>query len=162
MTNPIRPTDDDARALARALLEAATHAALGVIDPDSGAPLVSRIALACDAEGVPVSLVSSLSAHTRALEVRPACSLLVGDPGGRGDPLTPPRLTVQAVAGPVARDDPGHDALRAQYLALRPKAKLYVDFGDFRFLRFTVTRAFLNGGFGKAFDLTPGDLGLPG
>ena len=43
-TDPIRPTDDDARDQARALIAQARFAALGVIDPATGAPMVTRIA----------------------------------------------------------------------------------------------------------------------
>ena len=60
-----------------------------------------------------------------------------------------------------ATDDANHKALRDHYLAQRPKSKLYIDFADFFFARFDVTRAFLNGGFGKAFNLTHADLALP-
>lgn len=160
MTNPIRPTDDEARALARGLMDDATFAALGVMDPDGGGPMLSRVAVAMDPDAAPISLISSLSAHARALAADPVCSLLVGEPEDRGDPLTHPRLTLQAQADPVARDDDRFVALREHYLALRPKSKLYIDFGDFYLVRFTVRRAFLNGGFGKAFVLTPEDLGL--
>lgn len=158
MTDPIRPTDDQARALARDLLAGATYAALGVVDPDTGMPMVSRVALALTPDGVPVSLVSSLSAHAQALAKDAACSLLIGEPGDKGDPLTHPRLTVQARAVTVGRDDQGFGDLRAHYLGLRPKSKLYIDFGDFYFVRFDPVRAFLNGGFGKAFRLEPRDL----
>lgn len=158
MTSPIRPTDDEARALARTLLDHATFAALGVIDPTSGAPLLSRIALACTADGTPVSLISSLSAHARALAENPACSLMVGEPEDRGDPLTHPRLTLQATAIAIPRQAEDFAGLRDHYLQLRPKSKLYIDFGDFYFLRFDPSGAFLNGGFGKAFNLTPADL----
>ena len=48
----------------------------------------------------------------------------------------------------------------AHWLRDHPKAKLYIGFGDFHFALFSVTGAFLNGGFGKAFFLTPVDLGL--
>jgi len=152
MTNPIRPTDDDARALAAALIRAARHGALGVIDPESGAPLVSRIAVAWIA-GAPHILVSDLSAHTAALKANPACSLLLGEVGAKGDPLTPPRITLQCKA-----KDADKQAHRAAWLALHPKAKLYFDFADFRMMRFDVDAAFLNGGFGKAFHLSPQDL----
>lgn len=160
MTDPIRPTDDQARRMARDLLQAATFAALATIDPDTGTPTLSRIALATAPDGTPVSLISSLSAHARALAAQPACAILVGEPNERGDPLTHPRLTLQAKARTVARDEAGFSPLRDHYLALRPKSKLYIDFGDFYFLRFEPTRAFLNGGFGMAFNLTPADLDL--
>ena len=58
----------------------------------------------------------------------------------------------------IARDAAEHPPLRAHYLSQRPKATLYIDFGDFRFVRFHVKDALLNGGFGKAFRLTPQDL----
>jgi putative heme iron utilization protein len=155
---PIRPTDDEARALARSLIDSARFAALGVIEPESGVPLVTRIGLTTTPDGVPLTLVSDLSHHTRALRVNPACSLLLGEPGARGDPLTHPRLTLQARAAFVDRADPAHPDLRAHYLARLPKAKLYIDFGDFHLVRLEPTGAYLNGGFGRAFALTPEDL----
>lgn len=158
--SPIRPTDDEARRLARSLVEGARHGALGVRDPDSGAPMVTRIAVVRGPDGAPLALVSDLSHHTRALKADPACSLLVGEPGGRGDPLTHPRLTIQARAAFVPRDSDDHARLRRHYLARQPKAKLYIDFGDFALVRLVPTGAFLNGGFGKAFVLTPGDLAV--
>jgi putative heme iron utilization protein len=156
--SPLRPTDDEARALARALLAQAQSAALGVIEPATGTPFVTRIALGLGPDGAPVSLVSDLAQHTAALRANPACSLLVGEPGPKGDPLTHPRLTLQARAEFVPHEAPAHAALRAHYLQTHPKAKLYVDFADFRFLRFSVAAGHLNGGFGKAYRLTPEDL----
>lgn len=156
--SPIRPTNDEARALARSLIADARFGALAVIDPDTGDPMASRIAVGTDAGAHPVTLISDLSHHTRALKANPACSLLVGEPGERGDPLTHPRLTVQAGAVFVDRGDPAHAELRARWLSLHPKSKLYVDFADFRFVRLEPRGAYLNGGFGKAFVLEPGDL----
>lgn len=158
--SPIRPTDDEARTLARSLLDGATFGALGVRDPGSAAPVVSRIAVATAPDGVPLTLISDLSQHTRALRTDPVCSLLVGEPGPRGDPLTHPRLTVQARAVFLDRTNPAYAALRDHYLGQQPKAKLYIDFGDFSLVRLEPTGAFLNGGFGKAFVLTPEDLAI--
>jgi len=156
-TNPIRPTDDEARALARGLLAAARFGALGVIDPATGAPSVSRIAVGTTPQGAPMSLVSTLSGHTRALRANPACSLLVGEPGPKGDPLTHPRLSLHATARFVGREAPEHAGLRAHYLESHPKAALYIDFADFCFVVFDLRGASLNGGFGKAYELTPAD-----
>lgn len=153
MTNPIRPTDDDARTLARTLIDTARFAALGVLDPATGAPMVTRIALVPGLDGLPLSLISTLSTHTIALAASPVCSLLIGEPGSKGDPLTHPRLTLQATATTADKT-----ALRAHYLSHYPKAKLYYDFADFQLTRFTPQSAFLNGGFGKAFHLRPADL----
>lgn len=159
-TSPIRPTDDEARALARSLLDGARFGALGVRDPDTGAPMVTRIAVTTAPDGAPLTLISDLSQHTRALRADPTCSLLVGEPGPKGDPLTHPRLTIQAQAAFVDRRSPDHATLRGHYLSLQPKAKLYIDFGDFSLVRLTPTAAYLNGGFGKAFVLTPEDLAI--
>jgi hypothetical protein len=156
--SPIRETDDEARALARQLIDAARHGALAVRDPESGHPVVSRVAVATDPEGRPVSLVSDLSHHTQALKSDPACSLLLGEPGPRGDPLTHPRITLIATARFLRHGAPGHADLAAHYLTQQPKAQLYIGFTDFSFLRFEVSRALLNGGFGKAYVLEPDDL----
>lgn len=141
-------------------MDSARFAALGVINPETRDPMVSRIAIATTAKGAPVTLVSTLSAHSRALETHAGCSLLIGEPGPRGDPLTHPRLSLQARAVTVRPGAPLHGELRARYLGLRPKSGLYIDFADFYFVIFQVTAGFLNGGFGRAFNLTPGDLGL--
>ncbi|OSP55683.1 HugZ family protein [Pseudoruegeria sp. SK021] len=162
MSSPsvIRPTDDDARALAQRLIGTARSGALAVLDPTSGVPQVTRVAMGTTPEGQPLTLISELSAHTVALRADLRCSLLLGEPGPRGDPLTHPRLTLTCTACFVPRDDPAHIRLRAHYLGTHPKAQLYIDFSDFSFLQFRVHSAALNGGFGKAFHLGPGDLGL--
>jgi len=152
-TDPIRPTDDEARSMARDLIATARFAALGVIDPETGGPMVTRIALVQGPDGAPLTLISSLSAHTGALAGNPACSLLIGEPGDKGDPLTHPRLTLQARAEPADKV-----ALKAHYLSLYPKAQLYYDFGDFGLVRFAPVAGLLNGGFGRAYRLSPADL----
>ncbi len=153
--DPIRPTDDEARALARRLLAEARHGALGVVEPEGRAPLVTRVAVGRDGACALV-LASTLALHTRALLADPLCSLLVGEPGPRGDPLTHPRLTLQARA---ERADKA--ALRGGWLALHPKTTLYYDFADFLLFRLVPFAAHLNGGFGRAFRLAPQDLGGP-
>ena len=157
VTDPIRPTDDAARAMARDVLAGAGFAALGVLDGE-GFPSVTRIALGQDAAGVPLALISDLSAHARALAADRRASLLVGEPGTKGDPLTHPRLTLQVMAEPAAPEE--RDALAGLWLERHPKAAVYIGFADFRFMRFRVRAGFLNGGFGKAFRMTAGDLGL--
>lgn len=150
--NPIRPTDDEARATAKSLVVNARHAALGVLDPTTGTPMVSRVAITWLDSTLHI-LISDLSLHTKALAQNAACSLLVGEPLEKGDPLTHPRLTLQCNARPADKA-----VLRAGWLDQHPKAKLYIDFADFNILRLEVTAAYLNGGFGKAFHLTPADL----
>jgi heme iron utilization protein len=156
----IRETDDDARRQARVLLRGARFAAIGVIDPETGFPFVSRVLLGMDSDGTPVILVSSLSAHTTALNADPRASLLTGEPG-KGDPLAHPRLTLQCTAKAVTRDSETHDRLRSRFLARHPKAQLYIDFPDFRFFRLDPERASLNGGFGRAYHLSSTDFLIP-
>ena len=136
----------------------ARHGALAVLEPGSGWPMASRVALALDADGAPIILISGLSAHTPALEADGRCTLLAGEPGA-GDPLAHPRLTLFATARKLARDSPEGQRARERYLQAQPKAALYADFGDFAFWRLEPARASLNGGFGKAFALTAADLG---
>ena len=157
--SPIRETDDEARALGRRLLAEARFAALATLEPGTGCPLASRIAFALDGEGRPISLMSTLAYHTKALTQNATCSVLVGEPG-KGDPLAHPRITLQAQAIRLDKISEDHAQTRAHYLKQHPKAALYVDFGDFFLFRFAVENAYLNGGFGKAFVLNADDLGL--
>lgn len=158
--SPIRPTDDEARSLARDLMNKARFAALGVVDPESDAPMVTRVAFGTTPQSGPATLVSDLSHHTRALKANPAASLLVGEPGSRGDPLTHPRLTLQAKARFLRHGAAGYTEMAAHWLRDHPKSRLYIGFADFSFVLFDVHAAYLNGGFGRAFVMTPADLGL--
>jgi putative heme iron utilization protein len=138
---------------ALAILHSARHAALSYVNPEDGLPAISRIAFGLGPDGVPVTLVSSLSAHHAGLMANPACAFMVGEPGAKGDPLTHPRLMVQAVAEPAPRD-----ALRDLWLRDHPKSALYIDFADFGFFRLVPRAGLWNGGFGKAARFGPEDL----
>jgi heme iron utilization protein len=155
--SPIRPTTDEARQLARDLLYSAKHVAIAVLDPDTGGPSVSRVLIGSMPDGALMTLVSQLSAHTRAMLTDPRVSLLAGEPG-KGDPLAHPRITVQCLAKPIDRESGDHLAMRQAFLVRHAKAKLYIDFPDFLFLRLIPETASLNGGFGKAFLLKGDEL----
>lgn len=155
--NVIRDTDFEAIRLARTLMRCARHGALAVIDPQTGGPLASRAGVATDSDGTPIILVSMLSAHTRAIIADPRCSLLLGDPG-KGDPLAHPRITLVCRASRLETGTPSHERASRRYLNRNPKAKLYAGLGDFHFFRLEPERASLNGGFGKAYELTRADL----
>jgi putative heme iron utilization protein len=152
-----RETDEEARALARSLLATARYAALAVIEPDTGFPAASRVLVAADLDGVPVILVSALSAHTKALAQDKRASLLVGEPG-KGDPLAHARLTIQCEAVRIEKATAQHDRLRTRFLGLHPKSMNYIDFPDFSFYRLQPISASLNGGFGQAYRLSGDDL----
>ncbi|HMO72128.1 MAG TPA: pyridoxamine 5-phosphate oxidase, partial [Paracoccaceae bacterium] len=132
------------------------HAALAVTDAQTGTPAISRIAFGLDDADVPLALVSALAPHRAALEVRPDCAFMVGEPGDKGDPLTHPRLMVQARAS--FADPAERPVLRVRWLALHPKAAVYADLPDFAFVRLVPVAATLNGGFARAYRLTPADL----
>ncbi|MBB5702517.1 hypothetical protein FHS76_002401 [Ochrobactrum daejeonense] len=155
--NPIRPTTPEAIGLAKGLLRTARHGAIAVLDPATGRPLASRVAVATDIDGTPLILVSGLAAHTPGLLAHPASSLLLGEPG-KGDPLAHPRITIHCEAEKVAPTAPDYARIRRRYLNHNPKGSLYVDLGDFSFFRLKVESASLNGGFGKAFNLRREDL----
>jgi heme iron utilization protein len=152
--DPYLPVDATAWTVAATILQSARIAALGVIDPTTGGPMVSRVAVALIG-GVPALLLSSLSAHTGALRADPRCSLLIDGLADKGDPLNQPRLTLtgQAIPGDKA-------PCRAAWLARHPKAAVYIDFADFSLWSVQVWAGFLNAGFGRAYRLEPGDLRL--
>ncbi|SMY06529.1 HugZ family pyridoxamine 5'-phosphate oxidase [Flavimaricola marinus] len=152
MTDPIRPTDDDARALARQLLTSARFGALATHDPETGLPHVARVAVGHDG-GDALLLISELSLHTRHLGASPGAALLLGEPGDKGDPLTHPRMTIQGRC-----EEADKARLRDAWLSDHPKTALYYDFADFRLLRLVGEAVHLNGGFGKAYLLAPADL----
>lgn len=121
---------------------------------EDGHPALARIGVALVAGRV-LGLISDLSHHTSALRVAPRASLMFGNPGAKGDPLTHPRLSLKCVAKFVDKAP-----LRDAFLAARPKATLYFDFTDFHMVWFQPKSAFLNGGFGKAQSYQPEALGL--
>ncbi len=155
--DPVQPADAAALALTRDLL-ALGHAALAWTDPDSGTPGISRISFARDPEAGLLTLISGLAPHFRALRTNPACALMLGEVGEKGDPLTHPRLMIQARAAFVAPDDPARPGMRDRWLQRNPKATVYIDLPDFAFVRLTPVAALLNGGFGRAHRIDPADL----
>ena len=150
--DPINPTNDEARGLARDLLQNARYGALAVVHPETQTPYVARVAMIWD-RGALFTLVSTLSTHTKALQKQPDCAALIGEPGPKGDPLTHPRMTVMAKAALADKS-----FMKDRWLTLIPKAQLYYDFSDFLLFELAVQSVDLNGGFGKAFQLTPADL----
>jgi putative heme iron utilization protein len=156
-TNVIRETDDDAIRLARSLMRTARFGALAALEPDSGAPLASRVGVASDSDGAPLILVSLLAAHTSALLSDPRCSLLVGEPG-KGDPLAHPRLALSCRAARLEPGLPAHARASRRYLNRNPKARLYAGLGAFSMFRLEPERGSLNGGFGRAYLLSRKDL----
>jgi len=155
--NPVRETDDDARALARRLLEEAKYGALGVKEVESSVPLVSRVAAAWSKQTGLFFSASDLSVHSKCLIVDGLCSIMLGEPG-KGDGLAYPRITIIGHSQRLPNTHDDYPAMKAVFLKHHPKAALYVDFADFGFYPFRMDRALLNGGFGKAYHLNSSDL----
>lgn len=155
--NPIRKTTDKARRQAKNLIRSARYGALAVLEPQSGAPFASRVATATDTNGAPIILISTLSTHTGALAADPRCALLLGEPGS-GDPLAHPRITLSCHARTLQRGEPDRERAASRYLNRHGGAALYADFSDFSFVRLDPIAASLNGGFGKAYELSANDV----
>ena len=81
---------------------------------------MTRIAVGTTPGGAPVTLISDLSSHTTALRANPRCSLLLGEPGPKGDPLTHPRITLDCDAAFLLKGEEGYDSLRDHYLTTHP------------------------------------------
>lgn len=160
-TSVIRETDETARTLAKHLLREARQATLASLEAGTGHPLASRVTMANDLDGTPLILVSELSGHTPAIRGDARSSLLIGE-SGKGDPLAHARMSVMTMAEQLDKTSEAHKRARQRFLARHPKAELYVDFGDFHFFRLTIERISLNGGFGKAYELTAPDVLSPG
>ncbi len=158
--NPIRTTTLESIRLSKTLIRHARFGALAFIDPQTGGPGVSRVAVAPDITGMPVVLISHLSAHTKALLKNPDCSILLGEPG-KGDPLAHPRISLSCRAEFLDRETPENQSLAARYLRRNPKAALYASFADFTYVRLNPLFANLNGGFGQAYRLANLELLSP-
>jgi putative heme iron utilization protein len=155
--NPIRETTDDARLLARTLIRTARFGSLAVNTPKDGFPSASRTLVSTDSDGAPIILISDLTSHTKSIMQDNRISILLGEPG-KGDPLAHPRITLQCESALIGRDSLQYKNLRARFITRHPKSELYIDFGDFNLFRLEPKSASLNGGFGKAFALTPHDF----
>ena len=145
---PQKPYDGVAEA--KRLLRTVRGATLATVT-SGGDPFASLVSLATSMDGSPLLLVSRLAAHTGHLVADPRCSLLLS-PGGRGDPLAHPRLTIMGEACRLEGDE--RTTARDRFLARHPKAGLYVDFPDFSFWRVALRSGHLNGGFARAASLT--------
>lgn len=152
----LQTVDDPVRRQLKHIIRTARQAALGTLDAATGAPSVSRIAIATFTDGAPGFFISALAAHQQNLMRDKRCSLLVGEPG-KGDPLAHPRVTLIGEAE-MLEPGPLRDAFRARYRSHNSKSKLYQDLPDFSYWRFHTSKASFNGGFGRAFAPEPRDL----
>lgn len=157
MRAPLNPLDEKARTLLCQMMSELRFAALGVIDPQTQAPHLSRVAVQQGPDGMPLALLSGLAAHSRALLADHKAGLLIEASQPKGDPMTHPRLSLQCLATPMALTP----ALRARWLAAHPRAQVFIDLPDFRPWQLRVQSGLLNAGFGKAYPVGPADMPIP-
>lgn len=147
-----RANQPEPAALVRHLVRSALTAALATIDgagtSGGGHPYASLVAMATDAGGRPLLLLSTLARHTRNALADARVSVLVAEARPGPEPLTAPRATL---VGRLARiEDAG---VLARYLARHPSANGYAGFGDFALYRLEPERAHLVAGFGRIVDV---------
>lgn len=132
-------------ATSRLLVRTARTAAMSTLARRTGHPFGSLVTVACEPDGTPVVLLSTLAAHSRNLAEDPRASLLFVE-GTLGDPQQGGRVTL---VGSLERIE--DDAMqRRRYLTRNPDAGLYAGFGDFAFFRLDLEDCHLVGGFGRA------------
>lgn len=96
--------------------------------------------------------VSRLAMHTRNLESGSGASLVVSMPDHSEvlDPQTLSRVSIQASAGPIERDDPTFPGAWEIYADRFPAANPRLQLGDFTLFRLLIEDARYVGGFGAA------------
>ena len=148
----------EAATVAGALVRQRRVAALGTIH--AGAPAVSMVPYAIRSGPFAlIILVSALSAHTKDMLDQPQVAVLVTEPEREGTPAhTLARVSLEAIARPLAADDPGYGAARAGYGARFPDMAMLFELGDFTLFALTprAVRAVL--GFARAHSLAPDAL----
>lgn len=141
---------------ARRLLRGCRHATLASL-AEGGGPFASLVAVASDARGCPLLLLSDLARHTRNLARDPRASLLLDGSEGRRERLAAPRLTLTGTVAPA----PDGDAARRRYLCAHPEAERLLVLADFRFYRLIPDAGHLVAGFGRIDTVDAGDLLVP-
>lgn len=110
-----------------------------------GHPFGSVMPYALDDRGHPLLLISTMAMHTQNLHADPRASLLVTEPGWRGDPLAAGRVTLMGRAVPLPHGEATQ--ARTAYLDRHENAAYWVDFEDFAFYRLTIEDVYFVGGF---------------
>ena len=116
-------------------------------DP-AGFPYGSLVAVAMDASGRPILLLSQLAEHTQNLAHREEASLLLTVPPETGrSPLESGRVTLLGLCRRI--EDAEREEARRIYLAAQPDAAQYIGFKDFALYRLEPIALRYVGGFGR-------------
>lgn len=130
---------------ARQIVKSCRSGALGTLNNADGAPHVSLCAVAFDAIGRAIFLLSDLAEHTQNLKVDPRVSFLCEQASDRGNPQSGPRVSLVGELKQVAASE-----VEELYLQFHPSAQMYASFEDFNYYRLEVVKAHFVGGFGRA------------
>jgi putative heme iron utilization protein len=131
----------------RALAARARLGALATVARDpAGWPFATLVAVAFDAGGRPLMLLSRLAEHTQNLEANPRASLLVAEEGGP-DALASGRMTLVGECRRAPKVE--QEEAKARFLEAHPEATGYASFADFAVWRLEVTAVRWVGGFGR-------------
>lgn len=112
----------------------------------AGHPYASLVAVAADARGRPLLLLSKLAEHTKNLEASAKASILFAD-DATTDPLASARVTVLGAIARVPVEE--IEDTRARFLAAHPEASSYAGFTDFAFFRLEPEELRVVAGFGR-------------
>jgi heme iron utilization protein len=145
--------DPEATRSLRTLLETRPVAALGTLH--RGEPAVSMVPFVLPAGETRMFIhVSALATHTADMQQHPRVSLLVmAEAGADASPQALPRVSLQADARTLPRDQSDYAAARAAYLARFPGAAETFELGDFSIVALQPVSARLVAGLGRAYSL---------
>jgi putative heme iron utilization protein len=133
-------------------------------DPVAGgalsAPRLSMVPWAWDAQfSCFVLHVSALAAHTQAMELHPAVSLLICAAEEEDEGVHAlERVAIEGVASTPPAGSVLADGARESYVRRFPEAAFMAELGDFRFVCITPSVARHVAGFGAARDVSAHDL----
>jgi heme iron utilization protein len=137
-----------------ALFKQGGTGALSVIDVTDGAPFVTLVNVAADAQLRPLLLISDLSHHTKCLNANPRASVMLHAPiAAEGDPMLTLRITVSGSFSSLVDEE-----AKSAFLRCHPYADFYAEFGDFNIWRMEAEHAHIIAGFGRAYSVRFKDM----
>jgi putative heme iron utilization protein len=140
------------------LLRSQRVAALGTLR--QGAPLVSMVLYLPAPDFSAFHLhVSRLAWHTQDMlaDARVSLSIAATDDGTR-NPQVLERVSLRGEATALPNDSPGHEALKAAWLARFPDSAINFELADFSFFRIAPRDARFVAGFGRIHNLSAAAL----
>lgn len=134
---------------ARDVVRGCLTASLASLEPETGDPAISLVAVATDLTAAPIILISDLARHTHNLKSDARTALLFDATGGYDAPLEGARVSLKGQLQPT--EDEAH---AARFLARHDDARGYASFDDFAFWRLEVETAYMVAGFGRIHEIS--------